>query len=313
MISLVILCGSTLAPSPSGAVAGTKRVYVRMDTSAWVHYRGWLAFQVKTRTSDCEAVAVGRQTTIRFLDIAHDGSMGPLSTSGCSGMTGSLIVDPRDPATWSVPRTGEQEFAINFADPELKPDEAWVGSSVRFTVELPTSDLDPKEEVVFAFRNREYEPGFKTTDPSGSNVLARFTADPPRRTWRIVAFEPARRRPPRKGATADTIDIVFPRPSRSAGPPVKPGRVLPRIVRANRDLEGRMWIEYSVPAPGGMVRVWVFDRKETERFRHESLVTSPGVYGVEWPESRRDPPPPPGHYRIVVEIAGHRLEAECDL
>jgi hypothetical protein len=228
-------------------------------------------------------------------------------------MIGSLILDSREPATWSVPRTGDHEFEINFADQEFKPDEAWVGSFIRFTVELPTSDLDPKEEITIAFLDRRREPGFSTADRSPAHALMRFVAEPARCAWRVEAFEPARQLRPRSEATGDTVVVVFPKPPSSAGPPVQPKRVPPRILRTYRGLDGKLWVEYSVPAPGGTVRVHVYDSKGVEQFRHESVISTPGVYGVEWPESRQAPPPPPGHYRIVVEVAGHKMEAECDL
>jgi hypothetical protein len=291
-----------LAPVTAAIAEPTsERVHVRMDTSAWTHFRGWLAVEVTTRTPECGSTADAPKSTIRFLDILHDGSVGPLRTSGCGGMQGSLILHLRHPASWSVPRFGERGFAVNFADPEFMPDPAWIGSYVRFTVELPIDDLHARERIDLAFLDRDCGSAFGT----GDGRFAMLEADPAGSTWRARAFAPAH-------LSGDTIVLVLPPPPLSAGAPVRPRRVLPRIVRLDVNSAGGLWVEYAVPLPGGPVRVRAFDAAGVERFRHEAVLTSPGVYGVDFPEDRSTPAPP-GRYRIVVEIGEHRLEDEYDL
>lgn len=285
--------------------ADARTLHVRLDTSAWIHRQAFLKVWATTNRDGPRD-----ETPIRFTGIRHDGSVGPLSTWGTGGMEGDLILLSRSPAIWSLPTWGDHAFAINFAEKEFMPDEAWIGSFVRFDVDLPTrrraGARATSERMIVALLDPTMEPFFP-----GADDLLVCERGGGSEDW---AVRSPKRVTKGRGSAPDTIRLVLPPPGITAAPPIRPRRVLPRIRSVDRMLQGELWIEYIVPAPGGPVSVTVLDAKGVERYTFKSVHTDPCVCGVQWPDDpRKEPIPPAGRYHIVVEIAGHRLERDIVL
>jgi len=315
---IVLVCVGAGACTPAA-----EAVHVRFDTSAWIHHRGLLVVSYTTNVPD--SMVLGDENELRIRKLTHDGRTGPLRTNG-GAMNGDLILGPKEQATWSLdPDNGADRFflsqvGLNFADREFLADQPWLGTFIRFDLELPAApfiDPDlPLDAVAVYFLDATSRPGFPTADPLGADAILVCEPDRDRGGWRVQPFAPAVLRSGGSGSR-DTIVVVCPRPGPAAGPAVDPVRVAPEFRRVERGFEGNLWVEYTVPEPGGRVRVRVLDAKGVERFRHESAQNPPGVYGVEWPERPGSggavPRAPAGRYRVLLEVGEHALEREVVL
>jgi hypothetical protein len=318
---LAVLAAALLAKS---AAAGS--VHVRLDTSAWLHYRAYLEFTYTT--SIPESVVLEEENRVQIHDLTHDGQIGEDETQGgvsggrhnaCAVQPLTWVLDPDDvPEILGSGRYRHTSVAVNFATQyAIDPDLPWLGSVIEFELELPASSFVdpalPPDAFAMMLLNADRKPGFPTADPLGADALL---AASPRREgggWRIDAFEPARLRHGTAGAV-DTILVRLPPPPPSAGPRREVLHLPPRVGRVARDpATGVVWIEYglSLPAPHTLLRV--LDSRGRECFRRERHDMPPGNYGQDWPEGGQGPVPPPGAYRVVMEVGNQLAVKEVEL
>ena len=292
--AVVVFCAAscTLLSIECGVLTGkagaATRYNVRLDTTARVGQRAQLGFDFVSASDGAD--------TLELLAFAHDGRRAPIVRPGWSNYEGGPVWGHLFARINPAPRTViENDYFYN----QLTVPFDSLGKTVSFAFQLPEPSPAPRgmpDELTFFYLTDSSASAFDTMDPLGTNALFSVcvTGAPGGDLnvyWPMTFIAP------------DTLalDLSVVGLPHAVGPV---GRLWIRSV-AVKPSSGVLRVDYYVPAPGGMLRMGVYDMAGRLVARPIAGKRPAGVWSAEWkPRDSRERALDAGTYVVQLEMGG---------